>query len=308
MNLLVAPILLTSFLNQQSLVGGFEQRTVVDSLKRKITYYVTPIKSESDRSKPIILWIGGSGGQSIWMKVGDKVYGSLHSLARKVASDHARVITVEKPGVEFCFQPPTPGTAEGCSKDFLSEHTLSRWAEANIAALKDVLKEQKGTPLVLVAGHSEGGIVAAKVAVNQPSVTHVASLSGGGPTQLYDMTFMLPKESVYAEWRKIEDDPLSIEKFAWGHPYRRWSTFCKESVTGLLTQFNGEIYIAHGTEDRAVPIQSFDVLVSELTASGKRFTANRVEKGDHGFTIANDPNSGFERVMSLLMEWFIKTD
>ncbi|HEX6838567.1 MAG TPA: hypothetical protein VF334_18445 [Polyangia bacterium] len=81
------------------------------------------------------------------------------------------------------------GTAEGCSAEFLREHMLSRWAEAVAAAIRSAVKLPEVDPRrLLVVGWSEGGIVAARVAADHPRmVTHVASLAGGGPTQLFDL-------------------------------------------------------------------------------------------------------------------------
>src|SRR5262249_54419891 len=143
---------------------------------------------------------------------------------------------VEKPGVKFLDGPARPGSAEGASEEFLKEHTLARWAEANAAALRAAwtLPGIDATR-TLVMGHSEGGIVAARVAAELPQITHVASLAGGGPTQLFDLaeTRGQPRaddklgdaerrvQEVYEEWAKVQKDAESISKFWMGHPYRR---------------------------------------------------------------------------------------
>ncbi len=108
------------------------------------------------------------------------------------------MLAVEKPGVEFAYQPPHSGVAEGGPKAFLEEHTLERWTEANRAALLATRKLPgiKGGP-ELVMGHSEGGLVAACVGASTPGVTHVANMSGGGPSQLYDFTQIMPADEVY---------------------------------------------------------------------------------------------------------------
>jgi pimeloyl-ACP methyl ester carboxylesterase len=58
------------------------------------------------------------------------------------------------------------GAATDGSREFLEEHTLPRWAIANVAALKAVLARPEIDPKrVLVVSHSEGGIVAARLAM-----------------------------------------------------------------------------------------------------------------------------------------------
>ena len=99
-----------------------------------------------------------------------------------------RVLVVEKPGVSFLDEPKQPGTATEASKEFLEEHTLPRWGEANAAALKAVLAQPDiDASRVLVTGHSEGGIVAARVAGELSKVTHVSPVGCGGATQLFSL-------------------------------------------------------------------------------------------------------------------------
>ena len=119
----------------------YRRYTTTDSLGRTITFYLSIAPVEKPEAKlPVVLWIQGSGCQSLFTKPGDK------------------------------------------------EHTLPRWAEANAAALKAAWTlPGVDAGRTLVIGHSEGAIVAARVAADLPGVTHVASLAGGGPTQLFSL-------------------------------------------------------------------------------------------------------------------------
>src|SRR4029077_12477856 len=101
----------------------------------------------------------------------------------------------------------------------------------------------------LVVGHSEGVIVAAHVAATNPLVSHVAVLSGGGPTQLFDLIALALQaqpadrspddakhraEAIRGGWPRVLADPDSADKLWLGHPHRRWSSFLKNStVEGL---------------------------------------------------------------------------
>ena len=140
------------------------------------------------RSMILSLLLVGSGCQSLFTKRGDGVGDGLQGVLLKEANGSVRVLAVEKPGVEFQDMPARPGTAEGAGAEFLKEHTLPRWAEANAAALKAAWTlPGVDAGRTLVIGHSEGAIVAARVAADLPGVTHVASLAGGGPTQLFSL-------------------------------------------------------------------------------------------------------------------------
>ena len=167
----------------------YRRYTTTDSLGRTITFYLSIAPVEKPEAKlPVVLWIQGSGCQSLFTKRGDGVGDGLQGVLLKEANGSVRVLAVEKPGVEFQDMPARPGTAEGAGAEFLKEHTLPRWAEANAAALKAAWTlPGVDAGRTLVIGHSEGAIVAARVAADLPGVTHVASLAGGGPTQLFSL-------------------------------------------------------------------------------------------------------------------------
>ena len=94
---------------------------------------------------------------------------------------------------------------------------------------------------LLIVGWSEGGIVAARVAADNPGmVTHVASLAGGGPTQLFDLIVAAGTGSsnVFRSLAAMGQDPESVTKFWLGHPYRRWTSFMGSSVRDELMRTN----------------------------------------------------------------------
>lgn len=287
----------------QENVPGFEARTCKDRLGRKIQYYIAPAKPNENR--PLALIILGSGGQSIWVRRGDRVAGGLQNLFLRAAKDSFRVLVVEKPGVRFGFEPPQPGTAIGCAPEFLTEHTHSRWSEANAAALRDAwrLPGADGSR-TLVVGHSEGAMVAATVSRIERRVSHVAMLSGGGANPLFDLALLAERAmpgasaSIYAEWEKIRMDPESTSRFAWGHPYRYWSNKLTTSPLHEALQSRAKLFAASGTQDGAVPIESFEVLRSGLVAAGREATLQRIEGADHGF----EP-LGFEAIFDRVIKW-----
>jgi predicted esterase len=105
-----------------------------------------------------------------------------------VARGRARVLAVEKPGVEFLDDHPDDSDARACRQEFRAEYTLDRWA----TTIADAIQAAQALPGIdasktLVIGHSEGGIVAMRVSSVAPLVTHAASLSGGGPVYLFHL-------------------------------------------------------------------------------------------------------------------------
>jgi pimeloyl-ACP methyl ester carboxylesterase len=299
--------------------NNFERFYARDKLNRKITFYLS-IKDKSQAALPLIVFIRGSGCGSIFTKCGEKICGGYQNPLFQRAAGRARVMVVEKPGVEY-LDAHQGGGAEGCRREFLEEHTLDRWAAAVGAAIKAAhTLAEIDTTKTLVAGHSEGGIVAARVAAENPRISHVASLSGGGPTQLFDFVeFARIKNAapdtakaaisteppIYDTWKNIQADPYSTSKFFAGHPYRRWSTFFSSSVLQELLRSKARVYIAHGDKDGSVPVASFDVLRAELTAGGRDVTAERLDGADHGLNRAGESGiTGMNAVMANVLKWF----
>ncbi len=298
-----------------------------DRFGRRITFYVSrPRDSLAAKALPLVLVIEGSGCQSVWQKVGDRTGGSLQNLTSRQSKGRTRIMIVEKPGVTFLDQPQHPGAAEGASAEFLAEHTLERWGEANAAALRAAL----GLPSVdrshvLVCGHSEGGTVAARVAALCPEVTHVAPLASGGPTQLFDLAEIAGaaragdstgaaaarRQGVYDQWAQIRADSMSTTRFWLGHPYRRWYTFASHDELDDLLRTHASIFIAHGTADASVPVVAFDALRAELVAHGRDVTVVRAEGKDHGYFGPEGPPKdprelgGMDLMLGRVLDWFL---
>ena len=295
----------------------FEQFTVKDALGRTITAYLSkPPLGNGHKQLPVILFVTGSGCQSVWTRHENNVNSGLQGLIYQLAKGRARVLVVEKPGVKPLDAPKGIGAATDGTREFLEEHTLPRWATANAAALGQVLARPDIDPKrVLVVGHSEGGIVAARVAAEVPRVTHAAPLSCAGVSQLFSLVELARRrapegrsgaamQAVYDEWAKILAKPESIDDFWMGHPYRRWSTFLKSSVIDELKRSKAKVYLAHGTADESDSVIGFDVMRAELLAAGRDVTAERVEGSDHGFAVQGQ--SGISKVFGNVVEWYLR--
>lgn len=301
----------------------FERYFTPDRFGRTITFYLS-VAPAAKAPLPLALYIQGSGCQSLFKKAGHGVAGGYQNLLRDVAQGRARVLVVEKSGVKYLDEAQRAGTALGASREFLEEHTLPRWAEANAAAVRAAHTLPGVDPSrTLVLGHSEGGIVAARVAAEEPRVTHVASLAGGGPTQLFSLAELARRgrlgdpakdaetrvRQVYEGWAQIRADPDSVTRFLWGHPHRRWSSFLKSSVTEELLRSQARVYLAQGTEDASSPLAAFDVLYAELLTRGRDVTGERIEGADHGFRPkgASGPPAEMKALLGRVVDWFVNS-
>ena len=207
-----------------------------DRFGRKITFYVS---GDQSHRLPLVVSVLGSGAYSNFIRRNGQILDA-HRTQREVFGTKAHILIVEKPGVEFLEQHPNQGTAIDGSLEFRREHTLERWSEAISAALRAArslaLAAQSKSLLI---GHPEGGITVARVAAENPFVTHVAALASSGPTQLYDFLESARKGALYeslphdpsvqvAQLLKdvaaIYADPENPNKFYLGHPYSHWSS------------------------------------------------------------------------------------
>ncbi|MBI3706732.1 MAG: hypothetical protein HY246_03475, partial [Proteobacteria bacterium] len=143
----------------------------VDTLGRDITWYIS---GAPDR-RPLALFVQGSGCTAQLRRRADGgVRGGYHDVLLAQSGGRFHVLTVEKPGVMPGAE-GNGGSATGCPPEFLREHTLERWVVALSAALDAARRLAQNDPTrLLVFGHSEGGIVAARLARLEPGITHVA--------------------------------------------------------------------------------------------------------------------------------------
>lgn len=301
----------------------YDRYQSTDSLGRKVTWYLSTPPADAKGPLPLAVFIQGSGGGSLFTKAEDgRIGGGVFNLLLRDWGGRCRVLLVEKIGVNFLDQPPHLGAAEGCSDEFKREHTPERFTAAIVAAINAALDMPAiSRDTLLVIGHSEGGDMAAHVAAADPRVTHCAVLSSGGPTQLFDMAFFARKprsegesladresrvEEVYKTWDDIMKDPDSIEKSAWGHPYRRWSSFCRTSPLDSMLKTKARLYMAYGTEDMAVPVESCDMARAELVRVGRDLTVERRIGEDHGFSKEGQtPLDGFTIVFRNVEKWWL---
>jgi len=298
----------------------YEKFSTRDRFGREIVFYLSKAAA-GQNPLPLVAFIEGSGCGSRFEQRNGKIRpAGGHIVVADVFKDKARVLIVEKPGVKYLFQPQ-----EGCkdSLEFNRELTLERWTEANEAAIRAARK----LPLIskdktLVVGHSEGGLVACRVARNLPQiVTHVSTIAGGGASQLYDLLALArqgeffdevsydPKERVsyvLDKWKDIQTDPLNAERFFFGFAYRRWSTFLASSPIEELSQVRAKIYIAQGTSDKAVDPTSSDALYAQLVAKNKQVIYDRVEGANHSFRIKDQPKvDGWQELFERIEKWFM---
>lgn len=269
---------------------------------------------------PLIVYVQGSGMNSLFENRNGKIVStSGHRTWFIVGQEKYRVLVVEKPGVKYL--------QKGESESFDHKFSLESWSSTIMNAIDYVIQNEKiDKDKILLAGHSEGGIVASKVAnLMKDKISNVAILAGEGPSQLYslykfadDGTFFNTKEHnmptseqrisyLKEQLNNILSEPNNTEKKFFGFTYLRWSSMLKTSVIEELLDYNGKILLLQGTSDKAVYPETSIVAYTTLLTKGKNIELELIENADHSFNILDNPEiDGWKMVIEKIIQWFEK--
>jgi pimeloyl-ACP methyl ester carboxylesterase len=282
-------------------------------------HFFAPVGALADPTgRPIVVWAEGSGCNALFpVREGQLRYGLYAVLAGLVPD--AFVVSAEKRGIPFGHIGPG-GAAAGCPAEFI-EHTTLAGRAGDIRAMLSALRARGAdTSRVLVIGHSEGADVAAQISLD-PSVSHVAFLAGGGPVQMFDFAVLirrqgrenqLPADAIERavtaledDFRKIQAEPDSTTKFFRGHAYRRWADYLSHPPMVALLRSKARLFVAHGSDDKAVPIESFDLLSMELVRNRREgITVKRYPGAGHGLAVEGTHGPALESAFRDALNWF----
>lgn len=310
-NLLFAQKAKIDFLPAQP-YDKYELKTQKDT----ITFYLSVTAHKENL--PLIVYVQGSGMNSLFENKNDKIVAtSGHMSWFNAGKEKYRCLVVEKPGVNYL--------QKGASTDFDKRFSLENWSNTIVTAINYVVQNEKiDKSKILLAGHSEGGVVVSRVAnLMQDKISNVAIMAGEGPSQIYslykfadDGTFFNTKEHnmptseerikyVTEKWRDILADPTNTDKKFWGFTYLRWSSFSKTSVIDELSNYNGKILILQGTADKAVYPESAIVSYTSLLSKGKNVNLIEIENADHSLNITDQPElDGWKLSIEKIINWF----
>ena len=202
---------------------------------------------------------------------------------------------------------------EFCRSQFFYEHTLERWGEAIVAAIRSAQALRTiDSSKTLVVGISEGGMVAVRVSRTLADVTHAASLSGGGANHMFVLSEYVRRRGIDAEkavygcWQQVQGDPGSATKFCLDHSYHHWSSFYRTSLIEESLQSSASLYFVHGTKDEQNFVAAFDVLRAELAAKGRKAVFERLDGAGHSLDLPSQtPPEGLVAVLGRLATWFL---
>jgi pimeloyl-ACP methyl ester carboxylesterase len=287
-----------------------EKHEISDSGGRRITYYI----SRPAKPAPLMLMIQGSGCERVMHIADAGSYSSLYNFLPYAAQGRFAVMAVEKP-----YSGPvgevSPGSARNCSAEFNKNFTAESWLAALEASVADARRlSWVDGRRTLLFGTSEGAVMASLLAARDKKVSDVVVVGGSGTTQLFDfLAFAYQRcfdrsqciAEVEQQARAIAAAPLSSTQFAWGHPYKRWTSFFAVDPAGALLRSRARVYAAFGTADSSVPPISQEIIVARMMAAGRDITVRRVPNAGHGLVSAGAQGWGeLDREYNHALEWF----
>lgn len=277
-----------------------------------VEYYI----SKPARPTPLALYIQGSGCAPAFIEMQPGNHSStIFSLTTTAHRGEFAVMVVDKPYAAPRF-PKSGGLATDCSRQFNEYFSLENWVRHLDTAFRHALRRPWVVPgRTLVIGNSEGATAAAALAAADDKVTDVALVGGSGPGQFYDFLArsyeshdsdearLADIATLEGQLREIGSDPDSGTRFAWGHSFKRWSSFFRASSLENLRRSRARVYLVSGMADESVPILSSEVLYSELAVAGRDVQFRRVPTADHNLVPAG---SDFGRSMPQIEAEYVR--
>ena len=292
--------------------------------------YHTYSKPGIDSFNTIFLYLQGSSAKPLYQI--KKVNGGV-SIGTTVPFDFATIpedylfVVISRKGLPFSIEMDKPFNVP---KSYFENQTLDYRANQADLVINDLLKKQRNPfDKIIVLGHSEGSDVVAKLGTLNKQITHFGYWSGGGNTQFMDFVTFIRKDvdkgnlteeqaqvkidSLFNDIRAIMANPNATDKFWEGddNSYKRWSHFSVPPVENLL-QIDKPIYMAIGTKDRAVALESAYLVPIEFIRYRKdNLTFKGYPDLDHGFGKELE-NGEFEdhwnEVFEDFLNWVNKTE
>jgi esterase/lipase len=289
---------------------GLKDFQIRDSELGNINYYVT--ERGIDQEKPLLFVISGCRGLPTMLVVecGDKSvqFGTVPpDHIEYFCKDH-HVAFIGKAGTPFCDKMkvdqinPLKNLEDYQPSQEYIEKCGMEWEVKASSTVIDTLCEK--LPIaenkVAAIGFSEGGHLAVKLAAENKKVTHLVSAVSNGLNQFYssiinrridaatgEITHRKAQEEIeglFAIYKEIYSDPRNTEKWYYGHPYRRWGSFCNDIPLEHLVELEIPILLVSGSSDRNSPILQTDYVMLEFLRLRKTNLTYRVFPGcDHWF-------------------------
>ena len=259
---------------------GFEEYTLENEQLGEVNYYLS--SDSTNTKKPLLVYLDGSGAFPLFQKL-DAGIGSTVVVNFQELRNNYRILLISKPGIPFVDKvesdkngfPIYPKPTE-----YTQNLSLNWRVESANSVINNLINQKKiDTSKIVVLGFSEGAQAAPALAKVNKSITHLLLFGGNGLNQLFDpiinarmkatrgqlseIDAQKEIDSLFAEYKRIYNEPENTNKEWWGHTYKRWASFTKDDPYKFLLDLEIPIYIANGSldENSVLSADSMDAAV-----------------------------------------------
>jgi len=275
----------------------------------KVEILVKSKKGEEEKAKPLFFFSQGSLPKPLIITEDKDVYGVFPFNTDSLV-EHFHLVIVGKPGIPLMAERKTLNeqflfldSTHKMPKEYILHNLLDNYVTRNIAVLEWLRKKPwvKSSRLVL-AGHSEGSTIVAKMAVQYSKTTDLI-YAGGNP--------MGRIMSMIAEERSLETDTNQLAK----HSFNYWQDALKhpnnmdatkgdtDSATigfsyppiHYLEKLNIPVLVSYGTKDWATPYIDY-LQIETLGQKKSNFQFDAYVGKEHNFfAIKKDGNIDYDQ-------------
>ena len=251
---------------------------------------------EENIQKPLFFWCQGSMPQPLLKYDETGLYGTFPFDVDDFLSDYHLVI-VGKPGVplisdvkDLKAEYQYLNENDSVPKIYSEHNYLDYYVERNDFIIKKLLKEKWVSKNKLVlAGHSEGSTIAAKLATKNKKVTHLI-YSGGNPygrilSMIEEEVFKLKNYDIIDYWREVVVNKNNLN-YNGGDTYKATFDFSIPSADNLK-KLKIPVLVAFGTKDWNAPFVNL-FQIESIKLNSTNFTFIPYFDVEHNFFPVNE--------------------
>jgi hypothetical protein len=318
---------------------GLKSYQIEDKELGQINFYVS--ENGIDREKPLIFMVSGCRGLPVMLvvqteKKSTKI-GTIPPDQINFCAENYHVVFISKAGTPFCdtlftqeISPMENLEEYHPSEEYIQKSGMEWEVQASSLVIDSICRILPVADNKIIAmGFSEGGRIVTRLAAENDKITHLISLINGGLNQFYSsiinnrMDAAAGKISHQEAQKNIDDlfdiyekiylDPNSTEKWYYGHPYKRWASFCTDIPLDHLVKLNIPILFLNGSADRNTPVLEADYIKLEFLRLGKKNLSYKVLPGvDHSLyevVVENGKEKGISHrteTFNMIVDWIDK--
>ena len=259
---------------------------------------------------PLIIYIQGSGCKPVINGSHFQGGSSVYDFLPTALGTEFNAMVVDKPYALSGLK-ESDSKVNFCSKEFNANFTFDAWFDVLDTAFRHASKNADfSISNVSVIGFSEGAVMASALASKHENISNLALIGVTGANQVFDFISLAHSQNrvsdidlIVNQVNDILSSPTSSESFAWGHSYKRWASFFKALPSKFLENTKARIYLASGTNDQSVPIQSTELLYTKLLLQGSDVSFRRVIGGEHNLLKNGDSWDKLSEEYLLIKTW-----